>query len=160
MLIPLSCAQSCFGYRPEREGWGSLSQVLPLHPKFPLELSCGQLEDHTAPGQELPAAGGSGDRLRRCSQLEMSRYKTGSLQDYSGLEKEPSVVWHFWCAAKLQISLPSQECGCTALGKVGQKCLNKEEREESKGRKWKCSMSARKRCVGIDFSITQYREES
>lgn len=38
-------------------------QVLPLHPKFPLELSCGQLEDHTAPGQELPAAGGSGDRL-------------------------------------------------------------------------------------------------
>lgn len=42
-------------------------QMLPLHPKFPLELSCGQLEDHTAPGQELPAAGGSGDRLRRCS---------------------------------------------------------------------------------------------
>lgn len=70
-------------------------QVLPLRPKFPLELSCGQLEDHTAPGQELPAAGGSGDRLRRCSQLEMSRYKTGSLQDYSGLEKEPSVVWRF-----------------------------------------------------------------
>lgn len=86
-------------------------------------------------------------------------YKTGSLQDYSGLQKEPSVVWHFRCAAELQISLPSQECGCTALTKLGQKCFNKEEREESSGRKWKCSMSASESCVGIDSSVSQDREE-
>lgn len=95
MLIPLSCAQSCFGYRPEQKSWGSISAGAGSAPQIPPGAELWAAEGPHCPGQELPAAGGSGDRLRRCSQLEMSCYKTGSLQDYSGLEKEPSVVWHF-----------------------------------------------------------------
>lgn len=104
-----------------------------------------------APGQELPVQVAPG--LGRA----LSWSGTVTKQPPSGLQcmaREPSSVWHFRCAAELQTSVPSQECGCTALAKPGQKCFKKEEREESQGRKSKCSVSASERCVGRDSSIT------
>lgn len=145
-----------FGYRPEQEGWGWLCTPNPCW-----SWAVSSWRSRLALGRSsLPAAGGSGAGWGGA--LPWKCHLQNTLPPgLEGLQKEePSVVWHFRCAAELQISLPSQECGCTALAKLGQKCLNKEEREESKGRKWKCSVSASERYVGTDSSVTRYREET